>query len=115
MIAWLQYRESERAMHMRALLKISAICLLLTACSHNPYLDASLTRYQGKDQVWIEKELGPPDAKTSRFFGGEKWIYNRIAGGKAGPPLLNFKATECQMILFFDKENMVSDSSYSGC
>ena len=100
---------------MRALLKISAICLLLTACSHNPYLDASLTRYQGKDQVWIEKELGPPDAKTSRFFGGEKWIYNRIAGGKAGPPLLNFKATECQMILFNDKESMVSDSSYSGC
>ena len=100
---------------MRALLKISAICLLLTACSHNPYLDASLTRYQGKDQVWIEKELGPPDAKTSRFFGGEKWIFNRIAGGKAGPPLLNFKATECQMILFFDKENMVSASSYSGC
>jgi len=115
MIAWLQYRESERAMHMRASLKISAICLLLTACSHNPYLDATLTRYQGKDQAWIEKELGPPDAKTSRFFGGEKWIYNRIAGGKAGPPLLNFKATECQMILFFDKENMVSDSSYSGC
>ena len=100
---------------MRASLGILMICLLLTACSHNPYLDASLTRYQGKDQAWIEKELGPPDAKSSRFFGGEKWIYNRIAGGKSGPPLFNFKANECQMILFFDKENMVSDSSYSGC
>lgn len=60
---------------------------VLTGCSHNPYLDASLTRYQGKDKRWIEKELGAPDAKTSRFFGGEKWMYNRIAGGKTSPPL----------------------------
>ncbi|MDR4471782.1 MAG: hypothetical protein R3B11_03860 [Nitrospira sp.] len=100
---------------MRRSLGFMMISLFLTACSHNPYLDASLTQYQGKDQAWIEKELGPPAAKSSRFFGGEKWIYSRIAGGKSGPPLFNFKANECQMILYFDKENMVSDSSYSGC
>jgi hypothetical protein len=91
------------------------VALLAGACSHNPYLDASVTRYQGKDRAWIEKELGAPDAKTTRFFGGEKWTYNRIAGGKAGPPLFNFKANECQLVLFFDKNDTVSDSSYSGC
>lgn len=100
---------------MRAPVWLLAVGLLVGACSHNPYLDNSLTRYQGKDRAWIEKELGPPDAKTTRFFGGEKWTYNRIAGGKSGPPLFNFKANECQMILFFDKEDTVSDSTYSGC
>jgi hypothetical protein len=100
---------------MRIAAWLLAIGLLGGACSHNPYLDASLTRYQGKDKTWIEKELGTPDARSARFFGGEKWIYNRIAGGKAGPPLLNFKATECQLILFFDKDDIVSDSDYSGC
>lgn len=100
---------------MRTSASLLAITLLAGSCSHNPYVDASLTRYQGKDRAWIEKELGAPDAKTSRFFGGEKWTYNRIAGGKAGPPLFNFKANECQMILFFDKDETVSDSSYSGC
>jgi hypothetical protein len=100
---------------MRTLLCLLTIGLLGGACSHNPYLDNSLTRYQGKDKAWVEKELGIPDARSSRFFGGEKWTYNRIAGGKAAPPLFNFKATECQMILLFDKDNIVSDSSYSGC
>lgn len=100
---------------MRTSRWLLVIWLLAGACSHNPYLDASLTRYKGKDKAWIEKELGAPDAKASRFFGGEKWIYNRIAGGKASPPLFNFKANECQTILFFDKDEIVSDSSYSGC
>ena len=57
---------------MRALLKISAICLLLTACSHNPYLDASFDPIPGKRSSLIEKELGPPDAKTSLFFFWER-------------------------------------------
>lgn len=100
---------------MRKSAWLLAIALLSGACSHNPYIDVSLVRYQDKDQAWIEKELGAPDAKTSRFFGGEKWTYNRIAGGKSGPPLFNFKANECQLILFFNKDKIVSDSSYSGC
>lgn len=100
---------------MRTSVWLLAVALMAADCSHNPYMDASLTRYQGKDRAWIEKELGAPDAKTSRFFGGEKWTYNRIAGGTAGPPLFNFKANECQMILFFDKNDTVSDTNYSGC
>lgn len=100
---------------MRTIPCFLALCLFGAACSHNPYLENSLIRYQGKDKVWIEKELGTPDARSSRFFGGEKWTYNRIAGGKAAPPLFNFKATECQMVLFFDKDDIVSDSNYSGC
>jgi len=100
---------------MRTSVWLLAVALMAGGCSHNPYMDASLTRYQGKDRTWIEKELGAPDAKTSRFFGGEKWTYNRIAGGAAGAPLFNFKANECQMILFFDKNDTVSDTSYSGC
>ena len=100
---------------MRTSVWLLAVALMAAGCSHNPYMDASLTRYQGKDRAWIEKELGAPDAKTSRFFGGEKWTYNRIAGGTARPPLFNFKANECQMILFFDKNDTVSDTNYSGC
>lgn len=92
-----------------------AMSLIGSACSHNPYLEASLTRYQGKDKAWIEKELGQPDARSARFFGGEKWTYNRIAGGKAAAPLFNFSATECQLVLFFDREDVVADSNYSGC
>ncbi len=100
---------------MRNIPWLLAISLVGGACSHNPYLENSLTRYQGKDKTWIEKELGAPDAKTTRFFGGEKWTYNRIAGGKGGPPLFNFTAHECQMTLFFDKDEMVSDGNHSGC
>ncbi len=100
---------------MRRSLWLLAIGVMASACSHNPYLEQSLTRYQGKDKAWIEKELGTPDVKASRFFGGEKWIYNRIAGGSAGPPLFNFKPNECQTILYFDKDDRVSDTGYSGC
>ena len=100
---------------MHALFLLLSVTILTGACSHKPYLDASLTRYQGKGRAWIEKEMGAPDARTTRFFGGEKWTYNRIAGGKTGAPLFNFKANECQLILFFDKDETVSDSSYSGC
>jgi hypothetical protein len=102
-------------MMMRRAFSILVTIFLTMACSHNPYLEQSLTRYQGKDKAWIEKELGAPDAKASRFFGGEKWIYNRIAGGKSGPPLFNFKPNECQTIFYFDKEDRVADTDYSGC
>jgi hypothetical protein len=91
--------------------------LFVTACSHNPYLEASLkpAEFQGKDKAWFEKNWGPPDGRTARFFGGEKWIYYRIAGGKSGLPLFNFQPNECQITLFFDKEDRFADSSYSGC
>ena len=75
---------------------------------HQPY-------FEKLNKAWIEKELGQPDAKSARFFGGEKWTYNRIAGGKSAPPLFNFNATECQLVLFFDREDVVADSNYSGC
>ncbi|MCC2640640.1 MAG: exported protein of unknown function [Nitrospira sp.] len=100
---------------MRTPVWMLVIFFMTGACSHNPYLDASLSRYQGKDKTWVERELGAPDAKASRLFGGEKWIYNRIAGGTAGLPLFNFKANECQTVLFFDRDETVSDSNYSGC
>ena len=35
---------------MRKSAWLIAIALLSGACSHNPYLDASLTRYQGKER-----------------------------------------------------------------
>ena len=91
-------------------------CLLLS-CSHNPYLDASLSpaEFQGKDKAWFEQNWGAPDGKTARFFGGEKWTYYRIAGGKSALPLFNFQPNECQITLFFDKEDKLADSSYSGC
>jgi hypothetical protein len=93
------------------------LSLLLTACSHNPYLEASLkpAEFQGKNKAWFEKNFGPPDGKAARFFGGEKWIYYRITGGKSTLPLFNFQPNECQITLFFDREERFTDSSYSGC
>ena len=102
---------------MRRSAWLTAVTFLFVACSHNPYLEASLkpAELQGKDKTWFEKNWGPPDGKTSRFFGGEKWIYYRIAGGKAALPLFNFEANECQITLLFDKEDKFTDYSYSGC
>jgi hypothetical protein len=101
---------------MRNVLRI-LVGLLLAACSHNPYLDANLkpAELQGKDKAWFEKNWGPPDGKAARFFGGEKWIYYRIAGGKSGFPLFNFSPNECQVILLFDTDERFTDYSYSGC
>lgn len=96
---------------------VFALILLTSACSRNPYLEASLkpAELQGKDKAWFEKNWGKPDGKASRFFGGESWTYYRIAGGKSGPPLFNFSPNECQITLKFDKEEKLSDYSYSGC
>ncbi len=93
-------------------------CLVLTACGgSNPYLDASLkpAELQGKNKAWFEKNWGAPDGKAARFFGGETWTYYRIAGGRASLPLFNFSPNECQITLKFDKEDTLSDYSYSGC
>jgi hypothetical protein len=102
---------------MRRLNWLLLLSVVFAACSHNPYLEASLepAEFQGKDKAWFEKNWGPPDGKTARFFGGEKWIYHRIAGGKSALPLFNFEPHECQITLFFDKEDRFTDSSYSGC
>lgn len=103
-------------------MRLSAVfligCLALTACSSsNPYLEASLkpAELQGKDKAWFEKNWGTPDGKAPRFFGGETWTYYRIAGGKSGMPLFNFSPNQCQILLKFDKEEKLSDYSYSGC
>jgi hypothetical protein len=92
--------------------------LIIPACSgNNPYLEASLkpAELQGKDKGWFEKNWGPPDGKASRFFGGETWTYYRIAGGKSGLPFFNFSPNQCQITLKFDKEEKLSDYTYSGC
>lgn len=101
----------------RSTLMLLFSVLLFTACSSNPYLEASLkpAELQGKDKAWFEKNWGAPDAKSPRFFGGETWTYYRIAGGKSGPPLFNFSPNQCQIMLKFDKEEKMSDYSYSGC
>lgn len=102
---------------MKQLVRSVLLPFLLAACSHNPYLEASLkpAEFQGKDKAWFENNWGPPDGKTARFFGGEKWIYYRIVGGKSELPLFNFTPNECQITLFFDREDKFTDSSYSGC
>jgi hypothetical protein len=103
---------------MRRSAWVLLFCLALTACEgSNPYLEQSLkpAELQGKDKAWFEKNWGAPSGKAPRFFGGETWTYYRIAGGKSGPPLFNFSPNQCQITLKFDKEEKLSDYSYSGC
>lgn len=91
--------------------------LLLVGCSSNPYLEQSLkpAELKGRDKTWFEQNWGTPNAKAPRFFGGENWTYYRIAGGKTSLPLFNFKPNECAITLKFDKEDKLTDYSYSGC
>lgn len=91
--------------------------ILAAGCGGNPYLEASLNpaELQGKDQAWFEENWGAPSGKSARLFGGEKWTYFRIAGGKTGPPFFNFAPNECQITLKFDKKEKLSSYSYSGC
>lgn len=104
---------------MPRLAYLLCVCSLVTACGgSNPYMEASLkpAELQGKDKAWFEKNWGAPSGKASRFFGGETWTYYRIAGGKSGLPLFNFKPNECQITLKFDKDEKLSDYGYSsGC
>ncbi|MGQ0811030.1 MAG: hypothetical protein ACT4OO_07380 [Nitrospiraceae bacterium] len=101
----------------RSIWFIPVIMLLWIGCDHNPYLEASLkpAEMQGKEKAWFEKNWGTPNGKSPRFFGGETWTYYRIAGGQSGPPLFNFKPNQCQITLKFDKEDKLSDYSYSDC
>jgi hypothetical protein len=100
---------------MRRAICLWSLSVLLVGCSSNPYLEASLkpAEMQGKDKAWFEKNWGAPDGKAPRFFGGETWTYYRIAGGKSGP--FSFSPNQCQITLKFDKEEKLSDYSYSGC
>jgi hypothetical protein len=100
---------------MRRAIVLWSLSVLLIGCSSNPYLEASLkpAEMQGKDKAWFEKNWGAPDGKAPRFFGGETWTYYRIAGGKSGP--FSFSPNQCQITLKFDKEEKLSDYSYSGC
>lgn len=84
-------------------------------CSHNAYLEQSLSGSIGKDKAWVEKQYGEPNVRASRFFGGESWTYYRIAGGKSSLPLFNFTPNECQISFKFDKDDRMTDYSYSGC
>jgi len=103
---------------MQRLVWLLLFSLITPACSEkNPYLEASLkpAELQGKEKGWFEKNWGPPDGKASRFFGGETWTYNRIAGGQSRAPFFNFSPNQCQITLKFEKDERLSDYSYSGC
>jgi len=91
--------------------------LLFAGCGGNPYLEASLdpAKLEGKDQAWFEENWGKPNAKTSRFFGGESWVYSRIAGGETHFPFFNFSPNQCQITLDFNKDQQLSDYSYTDC
>lgn len=91
--------------------------IFAAGCGGNPYLEASLNpaELEGKNQAWFEENWGAPSGKSARLFGGEKWTYFRIAGGKTSPPFFNFAPNECQITLKFDKEEKLSSYSYSGC
>jgi hypothetical protein len=103
---------------MRRSAWVFLFCLALTACGgSNPYLEASLkpAELQGKEKAWFEKNWGTPDGKAPGWFGKETWTYYRIAGGKSSSPFFNFSPNQCQITLKFDKEEKLSDYSYSGC
>lgn len=69
---------------------------------------------KGKSQAWFQEHWGKPRAKAKRFFGGETWVYFRLAG-KASFPLSDTAPAECQIRLDFDKEGALEDSGFSGC
>ncbi len=96
---------------------VMLIALLWAGCGGNPYLDASLdpAKFEGKDQAWFEENWGKPNGKSSRFFGGESWVYSRIAGGESHFPFFNFDPNQCQITLDFDKEGKLDDYKYTDC
>jgi hypothetical protein len=102
---------------IRIYLVVGMLGLLCAGCGGNPYLEASLdpAKFEGKDQAWFEENWGKPSAKSSRFFGGESWIYSRIAGGETTFPFFNFSPNQCQISLDFDKEGKLDDYEYTDC
>ena len=55
---------------MKRMVWIFTIALTLAACSHNPYLEASLkpAELQGKDKTWFEKNSGAPRWEDLTIF-----------------------------------------------
>ena len=98
-------------------LVITLVFLGLSGCSSNPYLEASLSpaEMEGKDQAWFEENWGKPNGKAQRFFGGETWVYHRIAGGENRFPFYNFSPNTCRISLDFDKEAKLDSYDYSDC
>ena len=101
----------------RAFAALVVAGMLMTGCGGNPYLEASLkpAELEGRDKAWFEENWGSPSGKAPRFFGGERWTYVRIAGGKTGPPFWNFSPNVCEITLKFDKAGKLDDHSSSGC
>jgi len=91
--------------------------LLLSACGGNPYLEASLNpaEFEGKDKAWFEEHWGTPTGKSQRFFGGETWVYHRMAGGEKHFPFFNFAPNSCEITLDFDKEEKLDSYDYTDC
>ena len=102
---------------IRRYLLIGILGMLCVGCGGNPYLDASLepAKFEGKSQAWFEENWGAPSGKTARFFGGESWIYSRIAGGESRFPFFNFTPNLCHITLDFDKEQNLEDYDYTDC
>lgn len=101
---------------------ISTIVLLLlglasAGCGGNPYLDASLqpAELEGKTQAWFEEHWGAPTGKAKRFFGGETWVYHRIAGGVNRFPFFNFSPNACEISLDFDENGKLDSYDYTDC
>lgn len=102
---------------MRWTMTLLLAVILAVGCGGNPYLDATLqpAEFEGKNKAWFEKNWGPPSGKAPRWFGGEEWIYFRIAGAQSGMLGLSSTPTQCQITLKFDKEEKLSSYKYSGC
>jgi len=102
---------------IRQYVLLGAFGLFCAGCGGNPYLEASLdpAKYEGKSQAWFEENWGKPSGKTSRFFGGEKWIYLRIAGGETGFLFFNFSPNQCKITLEFDEDQTLEDYDYTDC
>ena len=90
---------------------------VLAGCGGNPYLNASLdpAKFEGKDKDWFEDKWGKPSGKSPRFFGGETWVYHRIAGGAKHFPFFNFSPNSCEITLDFDEEEKLDSYDYSDC
>ncbi len=102
----------------RQLLFVVLMSWLCVGCgSDNPYLEASLdpAKFEGKDQAWFEENWGKPSGRSSRFFGGETWVYTRIAGGESRFPFFNFSPNQCAINLDFDEEGKLEDYDYTDC
>ena len=96
---------------------VTILWLMMVGCGGNPYLDASLNpaEFEGKDQAWFEENWGKPNGKSKRFFGGETWVYHRIAGGENRFPFYNYSPNTCEIELDFDDDGKLDSYDYSDC